>query len=265
MTEVQKIIKYVAMAVALCLAVSIIGGIVGGVAILGGILDGSATTDDLTTYEISSPITALDIEIGAADFTIKEGDSFSVESNLKNLIVKEKNGTLIIEEKTFFGGTYNGAVLTLYLPFHEFEKAEIATGAGRFTVDSLNAKNLDLELGAGEVNIDHIWALTADIDGGAGKLTIDGGTLNNLDLDMGIGQLNLNVESFGESELDLGVGESNITLRGGAKYYTVNIEKGIGSITVDGKSVSSYARAGNGQSRIQINGGVGSIHLNFVD
>ena len=265
MTEVQKIIKYVAMAFALFLAASIIGGIVSGVAILGGLLDGNATTDDLTIYEISSDITALDVEIGAAEFAIKEGERFLVESNLKNLTVEEKNGTLIIKEKTSFGGTYNGAVLTLYLPFHHFEKAEIVTGAGRFTVDSLNAENLDLELGAGEVYIDHIWASTADIDGGAGKLTIDGGTLNNLDLDMGVGQLNLNVESFGESELDLGVGESNITLRGGAEYYTVNVEKGIGSITVDGQSVSSYTCVGNGDSRIQINGGLGAIHLNFVD
>ena len=47
MTTMQKVIKYAALAFALFLALSIIGGIVGGVALLGGFIDSDTTTDDL--------------------------------------------------------------------------------------------------------------------------------------------------------------------------------------------------------------------------
>ena len=46
--------------------------------------------DDSQTYEITSDIHSLDIQINAADFKIKHGDAFSVESNLKYLSVSEK-------------------------------------------------------------------------------------------------------------------------------------------------------------------------------
>jgi len=266
MTTVQKVIKYAALAFALFLALSIIGGIVSGVALIGGIVDSDATTDDLKTYEInpSTEILFLDVEIGAADFIIKESDSYCVKSNLKNLTVEEKNGTLTIKEKTSFG-RYDGAALTLYLPLHRFEKAEIKTGAGRFKADSLNAYKLDLELGAGEVYIDRISVTSANIEGGAGNLTVAFGTIGNLDLDMGIGELNLNVELYGNNELDLGVGKANITLRGKQENYTVDIEKGLGSVTVNGENVSEYHCYGNGQGRVDIDGGIGAIHLNFKD
>lgn len=265
MTTAQKVIKYLAMAFAVLLIVTIIGGIVSAVGLLGGFLTGDAVMDEVKTYAVSSCITSLDIEIGAADFIIKEADSFSVESNLKNLTVREKNGTLTIAEKSHFGSRYGGAMLTLYVPAETvFEKADIVTGAGKFTADALYADTLRLVLGAGEVSIGYLSATTAaDIDGGAGKLTIAGGKLCHLDLDMGVGQLNLTSSVMGNSELDLGVGESNITLIGDEENYAIDIDKGIGSITVNGKSVSDYGSSG-GENRIEINGGIGAIHLTFV-
>lgn len=268
MTTLQKVIKYAALAFALFLALSIIGGIVSGVALIGGIVDSDATTDDLKTYEItpSTEILFLDVEIGAADFAIKEADAFLVESNLKNLTVEQKNGTLTVKEKTKFG-RYNDATLTLYIPKDKgFKTADIVTGAGRFTADALIANELTLMLGAGEVYLKELGATSsAHIVGGAGKLTVAGGTLTNLELEMGVGQLNLTATLYGNNELDLGVGETNITLIGPKENYSVDIEKGLGGITVDGKSVSDYGCTGNGQGFIDIDGGIGAIHLNFKE
>ena len=55
-------------------------------------------TEDIKTYSVSSEIQSLEVKINAADFTIKQGESFSVESNLKHLTVEDKNGVLTIEE-----------------------------------------------------------------------------------------------------------------------------------------------------------------------
>lgn len=264
MTVFQKVIKYLALAFAVFLTVSILGGILSVLGLFGGIFT-DAVSEDLQTYTVSSEITSLDISVNAAGLCIKQGEQFSVESNLEHLTVKEKDGTLLLRETTKFARTYNGAVLTLYVPAGTvFQSAAVQTGAGKLDIGTLSAGKIRLELGAGEVIIGSLTAdLDADIDGGAGKITISGGSLHDLDLDMGVGQLNLTSALTGESELDLGVGESNLTLLGDQDDYRIDVEKGLGSVTVDGETVSGLNSFGGGQNRVEINGGVGSIHLNF--
>ena len=275
MTTLQKVIKYLAMAFAVFLIVTIIGAVLGAAGLLGVLFTKDDSTKevaigDMKTYSITSEIHDLNIQINAADFYIKDGNAFSVESNLKNLEVFDKNGTLTIKDPTKIklntSNVYENAVLTIYIPAGAvFEKVSIHTGAGRFTVDSLSADTVDFELGAGDVSIDTlIAAKSADIEGGAGRITISGGALKNLDLEMGVGQLNLTSELTGKCRLDLGIGESDITLTGNREDYKLDLEKGIGNITVDGKSVSDYGSSGNGNAKVEINGGIGSIHVRFA-
>ncbi|MCH5191425.1 MAG: DUF4097 family beta strand repeat protein [Oscillospiraceae bacterium] len=267
MTTFQKVIKYAAFAFAIFLTVSIISGILGAVGVVGGLFKNDAVLDDMQTYTVSEQITSLKVNINAADFTVKQADSFSVESNLKNLSVEDDNGVLTIRETKKLSGSYSNAALILYIPKElVFERADIITGAGRLTVDALSADILNLELGAGEVRIDSLIAVRkADIDGGAGKITIAGGSLNNLELDMGVGQLNLTSAVHGNSEFDLGIGESNIVLIGSKDDYEIEAEKGIGNITVDGKTVSDGGIIGNGANKIEIGGAIGEINLSFKE
>ncbi len=267
MTTFQKVIKNLAFVFAIILTISIIEGVLSMFALFGGFFDGDGVTEDVKTYAVASDIKNLEVKINAADFTIKQGESFSVESNLKHLTVEDKNGVLTIKETKKFGSTYTGAVLTLYIPVDTvFEKANITTGAGRLTVDYLSAGTMNLELGAGEVTIDTLIGTSdVDIDGGAGKITISGGALHNLDLDMGVGQLNLTSALTGESDFDLGIGESNITIIGNKDNYKLDIEKGIGNITIDGTSVSNVKGQGNGDNGIEISGGIGAINVKFKE
>lgn len=267
MTPLQKGIKYLAMAFAIFLAVAIIGGVLSVTGLFGGLFAGDAVSEDMKTYSVTSEIHDLNIRINAADLYIKEGDTFLVESNLKHLKVEDKNGILTIEETKSFGGTYNGAVLTVYVPAGTvFDNTNLATGAGRLTVEMLSSGTLDFELGAGDVSVASLIATkSADIEGGAGRITISGGALRDLDLEMGVGQLNLTSALTGDCQLDLGVGESNITLLGSKADYKLELEKGIGSISVDGKAVSNFGSSGNGTNKVEINGGIGAIHVLFQE
>jgi len=267
MTTLQKVIKYLAIAFAIFLAVGIIGGLLSTVGIFGGLFSGDAVLEDVKTYSVSAEIHNLDIEINAADLYIKEGDAFSVESNLKHLKVEENSGLLTIQETKKFTGTYNGAVLTVYVPAGTvFDNVNLTTGAGRLTIGNLSSGTLDFELGAGDVSVDSLVATkSADIEGGAGRITIVGGALKDLDLDMGVGQLNLTSALTGNCQLDLGVGESNITLLGSKEDYKLDLEKGLGNISVDGVNVSDYGSSGNGTNKVEINGGVGSINVEFKE
>jgi DUF4097 and DUF4098 domain-containing protein YvlB len=110
----------------------------------------SGVLGEIITYEITSDIHALDIEINAANFTIVYADRFQIESNLKNLSVSENGGVLKIVDKIKSNVTYTDAMLTLHLPRDiTFEDVNIKTGAANLTADSLSANSLTLKLGAG--------------------------------------------------------------------------------------------------------------------
>lgn len=262
MTALQKVITYFAMAFAVLLTVSIIGGVLG----IFGMLDGDGVAKDVTTYAISSDVRRLEVDIRAAALCIKQGENFSVESNLKHLTVKDGDGVLTVKEEKTFGGTYADAVLTLYIPADAtFESATVSAGAGKLTIERLSAAVIDLNLGAGEVSVGTLIATSdAKIDGGAGKVTIADGALHNLDLNMGVGELNLTSALSGESNLDLGVGQSNVTVIGNKDDYRLSVDKGIGNVLVDGVSVSDAYVQGNGSHRIEIDSGVGGINLRFL-
>ena len=264
MTTFQKVIKYLAIAFAVFLAVSIIGGILGVTGIFSGLSEEDVLLDEPRNISISNNITSLNIDIAAAEITIKKSDKFTVESNLKHLDVIENDRELIIKEDSKYGIGYTDAFLTINLPNEiVFETAKISSGAGRVNIDRLSADSLKLEFGAGEVNIDSLVAnKNAKIDGGAGKITISSGLLNNLDLDMGVGRLNLSGSVYGNSDFDLGVGESNFSFTGYEDDYSIDIEKGLGSISVNGKQIAEYHSV-SGNNRIEIEGGMGAINLVF--
>ncbi len=267
MTGFQRIIKYIALGLAAALAVSIIGGIVSVAGIFGGFLLEDATTENMKTYTITSEISSLSVDINAADITVKQGEVFSVASNLKRLTVEDDSGVLLVKETTKPFGNYNNGVLVITIPTNTvFDKAELITGGGKVTVDALSADILDCQFGAGDINIDSLSAFSqADVDGGAGKITVSGGSIKNLDFDMGVGQLNFTALLTGECDFDLGVGQSNITLLGSKADYALDLEKGLGSITVDGKAFADFGSSGNGQNQIKISGGIGAINVNFEE
>lgn len=217
------------------------------------------------TYDITSDIHSLEVEINAAEFTIVEGDKFSAESNLKNLSVTEENGVLRIVDKTKISGNYANATLKLCIPKNTtFEKADIKTGASKLNADYFSANTLKLKTGAGRVAFDYLEVLTdISVKGGAGEIVVKDGSLNNLALDLGVGKLELTSKLLGNSNLKFGVGQSDITLLGGKDDYKFNVENGVGNITIDGASSAFYANSGNGENKVNIKGGVGTTNISF--
>lgn len=226
-----------------------------------------AVLGNTKTYDITTDIHSLDVEINAANFVIVQGEKFSVESNLKNLSVLEEDGVLKIVEKTKFARSYNGASLKLCIPEDMvFENASIKTGAGRLTAESFSAKTLELKTGAGRVEFERLeTAENVNIKGGAGEISIKDGVLHNLSLDLGVGELNMTAKLLGESELKFGVGESDVTLLGNREDYSFDIRNGVGKINIDGVTASGFVGSGIGENSVKIKGGVGSTNIGFQE
>lgn len=266
MTATQKVIKYCAVAFAVFLIISIVTGILGAVSGLSFFCSGKRVVGENRSYAVSGTVESLEMDLSGARLTVRTGNSFSVESNHKYLTLENEDGLLQIKEEHPAFGFYNGGVqITLTVPEDfNFEKVHISAGAGEVKIDSLLTDKLFLDLGAGEVSIDRLIAnKKAEINSGAGELKIKGGELANLKLDIGIGEVDMRSALTGDCKIDIGVGELNLDLIGTSKDYSIALDKGVGDALLDGRKMHDDEIYGTGDTAIEIDGGVGTVKIEF--
>lgn len=265
MTELQRIIKYLAIAFAVVLAISIIVGIVG---FIGGIFFyDEGVLEEMREIEISQNIDKLHIELSAAQLKVVEGDRFSLSTNLERLNVTSSDTRLYIEQKQkriAFHSTEVGEVVLTVPQGVVFESFELEAGAGEVSIQSLNSNRITFDFGAGKVSIGNLVAtLNADIEAGAGELIISDGAINDLDLDVGVGKTELRASLTGECSINCGVGETNVSVIGKSSDYTMKISTGIGSVTVNNTTVKGNTVLGKGENELNVEGGIGTVNIEF--
>lgn len=268
MNATQKVIKYCALALALLIIISIASAAVSLIGVITSVFDKDDTVlDKFNELEISETqkIRSLEIDIKAASLEIRTSDEFKIETNNKYIECSSNKGTLKIFERSHGKIHSVKSNVILYIPNNfKFNSTNISSGAGKMTIDSLQTDNLSFELGAGEVIIENITVSEkAEIDGGAGNFEIRSGSINDLDLDIGVGHTELVLSLSGKSEINMGIGELEITLLGEKEGYSIDVDKGLGAVTIDGKNMQDGDVYGSGDNRIEVDGGVGSINVKF--
>ena len=79
MNSFQKVIKYLAMAFAIFLSVSIIGGMITGLAGISFIFSGrDRITGEMQVYPVEDEVSSLSLKLSGAELKIRTSDSFSV-------------------------------------------------------------------------------------------------------------------------------------------------------------------------------------------
>lgn len=268
MTTSQKVIKYCAIAFAIFLIVTIISVILSLIYGLASALGlKKETTNETGIINLEGDLTAyLDVDVAYSNLNIKIGKEFLAQTNNENIQCKQDRNELKIKEKNLkWFAKDSESDLTIYIPEDlKLKEVKINTGAGKVNIESLIAQKLRLNLGAGEVRIESINADEADIDTGAGKFTIESGNINNLDFDIGVGETNVTAKITGKSEIDTGVGAFTLKLLESEELYSFKVDKGIGDITINGKSISNDQSIGNGENFIDISGGIGKIKIDTL-
>lgn len=266
MNKFQKVIKVFAI----CLAVFIIGNICmlifSGIALITG-FDASSNSEKLKEFNKTyQNIEIIDIDIASSNIEIKSGNEFKIEADTKNeLTCKEVNGKLKVEEDNnwFINSNLSGNIV-IYIPEGIIlRELDLDTGAGEIKVENIKAEKFDLDQGAGLLKIINSKFDKIDIDGGAGKIEVDSSELNNLDLDCGAGKVEIESKITGNSKISAGVGEINLSLIGNKEDYQITAEKGIGSIRIENQECSSNTVYGTGDNKIKIEGGIGSIIIEY--
>ena len=269
MSSAQKIIKYLALAFASFLIFVIITSIISGMTILSNIFDDNDNNNQTVEKNeiLISDWEDLNIDLATSDLIIKTGNEFKVETTNKYITSKEENNKLYITEKNHNIFKNENSKVVIYLNENqELNNVKINQGAGKVTIEKLNAEYLFLDLGAGKSTINNLNIKNSTkIETGMGKTTIKNSILNNLNINTGIGKTTLSAELLGTSKIDNGIGKTSIKLIGSGNNYQINVDKGIGSYKVNGKSINDKKTIGNGINKININGGIGSISLDFIE
>lgn len=270
MREFQKIIKYVAIAFGLYLAITIISFIVGIVITIStGIFGIQMITEQVNIEKVDvtqefEKLSKLDLEINSSNLTIKtEGDKFKVETfqTPESMHIENKNGTLEIKDTKKLAFS-NDAKIVIYIPSNiELEKIKLEMGAGTVEIDNVISNRVDFNFGAGSVKINNLISNDAEIECGAGQVIIESSDLSNVNIDTGVGKLLYSGFMRGKSEVNCGIGEVDINLEGGNEIYKIGVEKGIGDIKINDIEVANKSITGNGENRIEIEGGIGSIEI----
>lgn len=276
MKGAQKVIKWFALALAALLIVTIFSGIIGGLSFVGMMVWGdeiswNGNSEWVNTEFSGKEMTRLDVNVKATAVrirTAKEGEPVRIETNNEYITSWVDGSTLNVVEKShgFFGWGGTGDLVIYVREDTVFDSVEIEIGAGTLDVERLEARDLKLNLGAGKTAIDELVATRrAEIDGGAGVVEIRGGELHDLDLDLGAGKAELRARVVGNGRVTAGVGKTELTLIGREEDYRLRIDKGIGSVTLDGRSLSDGESVGSGTTLIEIDSGVGAVEMKIVE
>ena len=275
MTTTQKIIKYLAIAFALFLVISIFSIIFGlSREIISSINSDKKDSKLLEEYTTISNnvnnIESFKIDISNDDIEIKEGEKFEVKTNDPDVKFYHENSKVKIKtDKTFSWHLSNSSrgTIIIYLP-NEFNISELDLnlGAGKIDIDKIFVETLLMDLGAGTMTAKEINVYEkATINGGAGNINIYSGTINNLNLKLDAGNASIQSDLTGSNTLTTGVGKLNLGLSRSKDNYKFDISKGLGNIILNDFDVSEDILIGDGETKIKISGAVGNIIINTAE
>lgn len=280
MSSGQKVIKILALILAGFIIVNIFSAIIWGLAAFSGFMYVSEHHDNVNSEalgelqeEVIKNIENLNgsvkikIDLGTYHLEMKKGSKLSVETNseAERLTCMVRGNTLELKEKnrSWFGRVTEGMeTVVIYIPENiTLAELDIEMGVGKATIQDIDVKDLDIDAGAGKMLLSNVTAQRADVDGGAGSFETENCNFNDLDLDCGVGVTKISGNITGNSKISCGVGRTEINLVGKAEDYTIRTETGLGGMMLNGEKCSDNARYGNGESKIEVEAGVGSVEI----
>lgn len=208
-------------------------------------------------------IRELDVDVKALEVIVKQGDGDDIRVDIshmdkrlqKDLEFENEDGELSIEttDNSFFDNIRRSKAgrIIIELPKNNTIKdASFKIGAGKLTIEALNAGNLNIDVGAGEVIARQFTVKDLEVDCSAGSGEFNGSVTNNADISCGIGKINM-------------------TLAESRKDYNYELKCGLGKLKIGRDEYSGHEskkRIDNGTHRkMKIECGVGEVTVSFKD
>lgn len=227
-----------------------------------GSLSGRAFSGNWDTQSISesyTDVTALDFDLGMAQVTFVEGDTFSIEaSGLPLKITSQVNrGVWKVESREFRSFKWfqprwgnHSPTITITLPEgFVADSLRLEMGMGRLDAQSLRSRGrASLEVGMGQILIDRLEAPKVALTCGMGSIAID------------------RVQTQ-EGDIDCGMGRVALAILGEEKDYGYTVDVGMGDVDLGSQSYSGLGQKTrqnqDAPNQLTIECGMGKVEISF--
>lgn len=276
MTTLQKIIKAIAIALAIMIIfgiISVVFSIILSIAGVNYIFD-FISKENVQIVESSynkEDVISLNVDTNIANIDILVGDEFKVigENVSENFESKLENGVLTISEESSNISKINGksSKIKIYIPEDiVFESVDLDVDVGESNIHRLKANILNLNSGTGEIDIKNLEVIgSVVIKSGVGEFNIENSVINNLELESGVGECDIRASIKGSSKIKADIGSISLHL---IDFDTttdkVIIEKGLGQLEINERNYSENQEVGQGSENvINIEGSIGEIDIEY--
>lgn len=234
MTEMQKIIKYCALA----LAVFLIFIIVTTIANVGyNILEKTDLINDSNSKLLKnnivisnneSEIREIDIDIKSSNIILKTAENFKVETNNKDIKYSYEDGKVLIKQNNvnkWYLNKNNNSKLIFYIP-------------NEISLEKINLNN------------------------NVGDVKIDFEKISNLNIDLDVGDIFVKSMLGGKNIIKSNIGDINLELSLKQEDYKFEIDKDIGEVKLNNNKIKRDKITGNSNNNLKIKTNIGDIKIN---
>lgn len=303
MNSGQKIIKYCAIAFAVFLIISIFAGIFSAVSVLlfhtpyegfpFKISAGNRTTIDITKE--FDDVEKLSIDITEYKLVVKQGETDSVKVEAKDVDSNfraelKSDHTLVIDDDShgiwfsFLEDNFNGSVIVTVPKEANFREAvfdvgscnteingivtdsfELESGSGAVSISDLMAGEFEIDTGSGAVEVSNAKGQDASAEFGSGSIRMTDCMMKDMELSMGSGRFVYDGVLKGDTEIDGSSGRLELNIVGEEKDYMIECDAGSGGCRLNGDSVDDVKLNQGAENELSIDGGSGSVEINFIE
>lgn len=300
----KQLIKYAAVALAIFLAVTIIGGCMKATVMLleaftdaAGLLetdgeqtpffmqneDGSfalcgirfgktKTSMDMDVVFEDEEIRSLQLWAGSAKLTVTTGERFEVHAkNVPEDVTAEViDGVLKVRSGSsgwfrLFSGMEEETIEVTVPEQFTAEWIEIDSGSGGCLVDGISAQETRLNSGSGRVEVTGSELGTLKVDSGSGSVELSAVSAETLHANTGSGRLRYSGALSGNVTIDSGSGSVALTVTGSAEDYNLTADIGSGGLYINGKRENrTKVRYDNAVYSLWVESGSGRVSIEFT-
>lgn len=234
MTEIQKIIKYCALALAVFLILIIVTTIVN---IGYNILEKTDLINDdnskilknnIVISNNENEIREIDIDIKSSNIILKTTKNFKVETNNKDIKYSYEDDKVLIKQNNvnkWYLNKNNNSKLIVYIP-------------SEISLEKINLKN------------------------NVGDIKIDFEKISNLNIDLDVGDIFVKSILGGKNIIKSNIGDINLELLLKQEDYKFEFDKDIGDTKLNNNKIKKDTIIGNGNNTLKIKTNIGDINVN---
>lgn len=234
MTEMQKIIKYCALALAIFLIFIIVTTIANvGYNILEktDLINNSNSKllkNNIVISNNESEIREIDIDIKSSNIILKTAKNFKVETNNKDIKYSYEDGKVLIKQNNvnkWYFNKNNNSKLIFYIP-------------SEISLEKINLNN------------------------NVGDVKIDFEKISNLNIDLDVGDIFVKSMLSGKNIIKSNIGDINLELSLKQEDYKFEFDKDIGEVKLNNNKIKRDRITGNSNNNLKIKTNIGDIKIN---